>query len=614
MKTRYNPIINPDNPHWPQVIVFEAENAQQAQLPPVRIFLGTEHAQRKAQRVFIYSVEKFRNPARRYEIYCMDDLAGFDNKRWRTGFTLYRFAIPEFAGFQGKAIYNDVDQIYLADPGDLFDSEMGTAGYMSVARNDTSVMLIDCAKMGSLWNIQQAASKTKKQLHDCVLGDESCWAACDGGWNTRDCEHPLEQIKCLHYTALHTQPWRPTPEQYSYHHHTLAYLWEDLECELDALESPHDNSYENFTPVIWALTTHRRGDNSQIMNLASQLSDHVIEKSLSFNISNHIPNYLRANTLLGLKSKGILNSPWPDIVISAGRRSAPVARWIKSQSPNTRLIHIGRPWCGLSHFDLVVTTPQYQIPLRENVYINSLTLNQLVFESGDTIPESEVVTQIGMSQPYLTVVLGGHSRPYKMTPSYLSEMAQMINSFARLHNFSVLITTSPRTPSYALECFASQLDVPYQCHVWSADKKNPYTDFARLAQVIVVTGDSASMVSELCKLGKPVYVRKLPRYFDIIIDAISGLRNFCRFPLGRGNYRGMPKQQNILSRLFDKAVEYGFITSLRDLDLFLNNLQNRGYIKYLEDAESFENCQVTRNADIEIERLVAFIKKQMVER
>ena len=127
MKTRYNPIINPDNPHWPQVIVFEAENAQQARLPPVRIFLGTEHAQRKAQRVFIYSVEKFRNPARRYEIYCMDDLAGFDNKRWRTGFTLYRFAIPEFAGFQGKAIYNDVDQIYLADPGELFDSEMGVS-------------------------------------------------------------------------------------------------------------------------------------------------------------------------------------------------------------------------------------------------------------------------------------------------------------------------------------------------------------------------------------------------------------------------------------------------------------------------------------------------------
>ena len=56
------------------------------------------------------------------------------------------------------------------------------------------------------------------------------------------------------------------------------------------------------------------------------------------------------------------------------------------------------------------------------------------------------------------------------------------------------------------------------------------------------------------------------------------------------------------------------IVFFQPLDLFLNNLHNRGYIKYLEDAESSENCQVTRNADTEIERLVAFIKKQMVAR
>jgi hypothetical protein len=71
----------------------------------------------------------------------------------------------------------------------------------------------------------------------------------------------------------------------------------------------------------------------------------------------------------------------------------------------------------------------------------------------------------------------------------------------------------------------------------------------------------------------------------------------------------MPKQQNILSRLFDKAVEYGFITSLRDLDLFLDNLHSRGYIKYLEDAESLENYHSLRNPQLEMERLVTFIKK-----
>ena len=90
-------------------------------LPPVRIFLGTEEGQYRAERVFVWSVLQVRDPGRVYEIHLMKNVAGFDRRGWRTGFTCYRFAIPDFAGRTGKAIYNDVDQIYLADPALLFD-------------------------------------------------------------------------------------------------------------------------------------------------------------------------------------------------------------------------------------------------------------------------------------------------------------------------------------------------------------------------------------------------------------------------------------------------------------------------------------------------------------
>src|SRR5687767_7203974 len=85
--------------------------------PPVRMFVGTEDGQWRAERVFVYSIERVRDPARVYEIHLMRDLPDFDRRGWRTGFTNYRFAIPELAGRRGRAIYNDVDQIYLADPG-----------------------------------------------------------------------------------------------------------------------------------------------------------------------------------------------------------------------------------------------------------------------------------------------------------------------------------------------------------------------------------------------------------------------------------------------------------------------------------------------------------------
>ncbi len=42
--------------------------------PAVRIFVGTEPAQYRAERVFIWSIEQVRDPARVYELYLMKDL------------------------------------------------------------------------------------------------------------------------------------------------------------------------------------------------------------------------------------------------------------------------------------------------------------------------------------------------------------------------------------------------------------------------------------------------------------------------------------------------------------------------------------------------------------
>ncbi|MCB2055002.1 MAG: mitochondrial fission ELM1 family protein [Geminicoccaceae bacterium] len=202
--------------------------------PPVRIFLGTEEAQYRAERIFFYSIEKVRDPGRVYEIHLMKNIRGFDRRRWRTGFTNYRYAIPEFAGGTGKAIYNDVDQIYLADPALLFDLEMGEHGYLAISAKDTSVMLIDCARMLPIWNRETAGRLGKHALIDEPAKRPGLWGALDGHWNARDQEYVEGLTKCLHYTALHQQPWQPFPELFSYHPNPLAYIWHDLEREADA--------------------------------------------------------------------------------------------------------------------------------------------------------------------------------------------------------------------------------------------------------------------------------------------------------------------------------------------------------------------------------------------
>jgi mitochondrial fission protein ELM1 len=202
--------------------------------PPVRIFLGTEASQFRPERVLAWSIERVRDPSRVYEIHLMKEIAGFDRREWTTGFTNYRFAIPEWAGREGRAIYNDEDQIYLSDPALLFDAEMDGHGFLAIAPRESSVMLIDCARMAGIWNVEAARRGTKKALLRLAVETPGLFGACDPHWNARDDEYREGRSHCLHYTTLHTQPWRPFPERFVYQDHPLAYLWHDLERGADA--------------------------------------------------------------------------------------------------------------------------------------------------------------------------------------------------------------------------------------------------------------------------------------------------------------------------------------------------------------------------------------------
>ncbi len=199
--------------------------------PPVRIFVGTESGQFRAERIFVWSIEAVRNPARVYEVYIMKELRGFDRRRWLTGFTNYRFAIPSFAGGSGVAIYNDVDQIYLSDPAELFDRDMRGHGFLSIAQNDSSVMLMDCAQMVLVWNLELAQHERKNALLKKALANSNLWGKLEPEWNARDEEFRSGESKVLHYTALHTQPWQPFPTKFVYQESPEGKIWKELEAQ-----------------------------------------------------------------------------------------------------------------------------------------------------------------------------------------------------------------------------------------------------------------------------------------------------------------------------------------------------------------------------------------------
>lgn len=208
--------------------------ANAVEAPPVRIYLGTETAHYRAERVFVWSILQVRDPRRAYEIYLMKDLPGFRRDDWKTGFTKYRYAVPGLAGGNGRAIYNDVDQFYLADPARLFDTDMQGAGVMSVTAKDNSVMLIDCNKMLACWPEHDVRSALRHQRLRERAAAQGLWRALDGEWNARDGEYPLSAARCRHFTTLHRQPWMPFPEQLRYGDSPDADAWHELERAADA--------------------------------------------------------------------------------------------------------------------------------------------------------------------------------------------------------------------------------------------------------------------------------------------------------------------------------------------------------------------------------------------
>ena len=112
-----------------------------------------------------------------------------------------------------------------------------------------------------------------------------------------------------------------------------------------------------------------------------------------------------------------------------------------------------------------------------------------------------------LPRPYFAVLVGGGSGPLPPDGRRASGSAAGQRTGARRHGGSLLITTSARTPASALAGLASALDAPHYLFGWKKGRaENPYYAFLGLAEEIVVTADSVSMIAEACATAKPVHL------------------------------------------------------------------------------------------------------------
>jgi mitochondrial fission protein ELM1 len=263
-------------------------------------------------------------------------------------------------------------------------------------------------------------------------------------------------------------------------------------------------------PIVWTLLGQKAGDNNQVLALAESLGWGWTEKHLHYISLELIPNRLLKVTLLGLKKEQSdeLGPPWPDLVISAGRRNEPVARWIRKQTAgHCRLVHIGRPWARPKHFDLIVTTPQYDLPKTPNVLYNELPLHRIDQQKLAAAAQRWRPGLAHLPQPWIAVLVGGNSSCSQFTAAGLRYLARAANAMAASKNGALLVTTSARSPEGTLEVMKKEINVPALLFDYNdRHSANPYFGFLALADCFIVTAESISMLTESCATGKPVYL------------------------------------------------------------------------------------------------------------
>ena len=260
-------------------------------------------------------------------------------------------------------------------------------------------------------------------------------------------------------------------------------------------------------PNVWCLLGRKAGDNTQVLALAEALGWSFTEKHIRARSWELLPHLLLGPTLAGIdcSESSELAAPWPDLVITAGRRNEPVARWIQRQAGGrTRLVHIGRPWAAPGAWDLIVTTPQYFLPEQPNILHNSLPL--FAFDAGELAREAQVwKPQLSeLPRPWLGVLVGGDSGKFVFTPEKAARLGSWITSLAAKAGGSLLVADSPRTPAAASAALGSVLEPPHRHYTWGGE--NPYRALLALADGFVVTGESMSMLAEAAGTGKPLYI------------------------------------------------------------------------------------------------------------
>ena len=224
--------------------------------------------------------------------------------------------------------------------------------------------------------------------------------------------------------------------------------------------------------------------------------------------------------------------PFPDVVISSGRRTLPYLKAIKKASGNkTITVCLKDPKTGTSAAD-VIWVPVHDRLRGENVIATLTSPHPLSME---LLAEAKVEAEKHFAdypKKRIGLILGGNTRGVTWNADTCADLERKLSQIPQ-DGHSILAVASRRTPTQLEETVKQALKSHKLFYSAGTDESdNPYRQVLSISDVLIVTGDSHNMVSEALATGTPVYVfrpqglkQKLHQFLADLED-LKLIRNF----------------------------------------------------------------------------------------
>ena len=287
-------------------------------------------------------------------------------------------------------------------------------------------------------------------------------------------------------------------------------------------------------PRTWLVVGEKQGDNAQVRAVAAALGWPVEERRVAMQAQwlRGKPRVAPSLAHLDIARSQPLEPPWPDLVITVGRRLSMVALWVREQSRGqTRIVLFGKPRRFTRRFDLIVASAQYRIARRPNVLRLDLPLMRVDEQAVAAAAGAWRERLASLPRPLTALLVGGPTKPVRFDAPVGRALGRQVVDLVSRSGGSLYVTTSRRTPSEVTDALAAELPRDAVLYRWQPDAAdNPYLALLGAADRFVATSDSVTMMLEVARLGRPLAIFGLPPAYAWIWQALSRGRDLDAIP------------------------------------------------------------------------------------